>query len=117
MSLVGPRAQVAFDVALYTDQERALLCVRPGITDYASIRFRNEGEILSGESDPDEAYSRLIRPEKIRLGLKYVAERSLLVDIQILANTARAVLGVPGEPLPAVAPSSGSGDRKVAESA
>ena len=67
MSLVGPRPQMEFDVALYTSDERRLLSVRPGITDYASIRFRNEGEILRGEADPDEAYARLIRPEKIRL--------------------------------------------------
>ncbi|MCC7418398.1 MAG: sugar transferase [Acidobacteria bacterium] len=102
MSLVGPRPQVPSDVARYTAEERLLLTVRPGITDYASLRFRNEGEILRGHADPDEAYDRLIRPEKIRLGLEYVRTRSLRVDLGILVQTAMAVAGVapggaPGE--------------------
>jgi lipopolysaccharide/colanic/teichoic acid biosynthesis glycosyltransferase len=93
MSLVGPRPQVAHDVAKYTPAERALLSVRPGMTDYASIRFRDEGRILEGEADPDEAYIRLIRPEKIRLGLQYVESASLAVDLKILAKTVIAVFG------------------------
>lgn len=91
MSLVGPRPQIESDVALYTSDERRLLSVRPGITDYASIRFRNEGEILKGETDVDEAYVRLIRPEKIRLGLRYVDDRSMATDIRILFLTVLAV--------------------------
>lgn len=94
MSLVGPRPQVEYDVARYSPAERALLSVRPGITDYASIRFRNEGEILRGQPDPDEAYIRLIRPEKIRLGLEYVRTRSLRVDLHILWLTALALVGL-----------------------
>jgi lipopolysaccharide/colanic/teichoic acid biosynthesis glycosyltransferase len=93
MSLVGPRPQVVSDVALYTDEERGLLSVRPGLTDFASLRFRNEGEILRGHPDPDRAYSELIRPEKIRLGLEYVRARSLLTDCRIVWDTVRAVLG------------------------
>jgi lipopolysaccharide/colanic/teichoic acid biosynthesis glycosyltransferase len=92
MSLVGPRPQVAWAVKLYTPEERRLLDVRPGITDYASIAFRNEGEILRGHPDPDAAYLKLIAPEKIRLGLKYVDEQSLRVDCGILLHTARCVL-------------------------
>jgi lipopolysaccharide/colanic/teichoic acid biosynthesis glycosyltransferase len=91
MSLVGPRPQVQSDVARYTAEERALLSVRPGITDYASIRFRDEGEILRGQGDPDAAYDRLIRPEKIRLGLEYVRRRSFLVDVGILCQTVFAM--------------------------
>lgn len=91
MSLVGPRPQIGSDVALYTPDERRLLSVRPGITDYASIRFRSEGEILKGEADPDEAYVRLIRPEKIRLGLLYVDNHSMVTDIRILFLTVLAV--------------------------
>ena len=72
MSLVGPRPEVVEEVALYTDEEKRLLGVRPGITDWASIRFRNEGEILRGSVDPHAAYREKIRPEKIRLGLEYV---------------------------------------------
>jgi lipopolysaccharide/colanic/teichoic acid biosynthesis glycosyltransferase len=93
MSLVGPRPQVAHDVAKYSAAERALLSVRPGITDYASIRFRDEGRILAGEPDPDEAYIRLIRPEKIRLGLEYVETASLAVDLKILVRTALSMFG------------------------
>ncbi|PIP81575.1 MAG: sugar transferase [Elusimicrobia bacterium CG_4_9_14_3_um_filter_62_55] len=93
MSLVGPRPQVESDVARYSAEEKALLSTPPGITDYASIRFRNEGEILNGSPDPDRAYNELIRPEKIRLGLYYVRNRSIPTDLEILAKTALALLG------------------------
>lgn len=87
MSLVGPRPQIQEDVALYSDEERLLLTVLPGMTDYASIRFRHEGEILRGSEDPDEAYRRLIRQEKIKLGLEYVRNQSLWLDLKIIALT------------------------------
>lgn len=96
MSLVGPRPQVAADVAKYTDDERRLLTVLPGITDWSSIRFRNEAEILAGHPDPDFAYDTLIRDDKIRLGLLYVDSRSLRVDLRILCDTVVAVFG--GDP-------------------
>ena len=88
MSLVGPRPQVPQEVANYTSEERELLSVRPGITDWASLRFRNEGEILIGHSDPDRAYAELIRPEKMRLGLEYVRRGTLVDDVKILVATA-----------------------------
>lgn len=88
MSLVGPRPEVPSEVDLYTPEERRLLSVRPGITDLASLEFHNEGEILKGSPDPHEAYRRLIRPEKIRLGLDYVQNRSLALDLKILGKTA-----------------------------
>jgi lipopolysaccharide/colanic/teichoic acid biosynthesis glycosyltransferase len=91
MSLVGPRPEVESEVDTYTGEEAQLLSVRPGITDYASIRFRNEGEILRGAVDPHEAYRRLIRPEKVRLGLEYVRTRSLRTDLHIIWKTSRAV--------------------------
>jgi lipopolysaccharide/colanic/teichoic acid biosynthesis glycosyltransferase len=89
MSLVGPRPEVQKFVDLYTPEECAILTVRPGITDWASIRFNNEGEIIaaSGIADADEAYAHVIRPEKLRLQLKYVRERNLRVDVQILLRT------------------------------
>lgn len=87
MSLVGPRPQVLHEVAEYNDEERELLRVRPGITDRASIRFHNEGEILRGQPDPDAAYAELIRPEKIRLGLEYVRHGTLREDFGILWQT------------------------------
>ena len=95
MSLVGPRPQVEWDVRRYTADEMRLLDVRPGITDWASIAFRNEGEILAGRPDPDLAYDELIRPRKIQLGLAYVESRSMLTDLRILGLTALAVLGHP----------------------
>jgi lipopolysaccharide/colanic/teichoic acid biosynthesis glycosyltransferase len=92
MSLVGPRPQVAWDVERYTERERRLLRVRPGITDWASVLFRDEGAILAGQADPDRAYDELIRPRKIELGLAYVEHRSLRTDLQILWLTARVIL-------------------------
>ncbi|GAA1145568.1 hypothetical protein GCM10009606_25820 [Nocardioides aquiterrae] len=93
MSLVGPRPTLDWDVARYSEGERRLLSVKPGITDWASIRFRDEGEILKDEVDPDEAYDRLIRPEKIRLSLMYVDHASLRQDASILVATAKALFG------------------------
>ena len=88
MSFVGPRPQVPGEVAGYTPEERDLLLVRPGITDWASLRFSNEGEILAGHADPDKAYAELIRPEKMRLGLDYVRKGTFRDDLDILVKTA-----------------------------
>lgn len=92
MSFVGPRPEVESEIATYTGEERLLLTVRPGLTDYASIRFHDEGAILRGSRDPHEAYLRLIRPEKVRLGLEYVRRRSAATDIRILYQTFRVIL-------------------------
>jgi len=88
MSFVGPRPQVPGEVANYTPEERELLLVRPGITDWSSLRCANEGEILKGHPDPDRAYAELIRPEKMRLGLEYVHRGSFRDDLDILVKTA-----------------------------
>lgn len=93
MSIVGPRPQVAWAVERYRDEDRRLLWVRPGITDWASIRFRHEGDILKGSEDPDEAYFRLIEPEKIRLGLEYVDNHSFIEDMRIILATAKVLIG------------------------
>lgn len=92
MSLVGPRPQVKWAVELYNENEKRLLSVRPGITDYASIRFRNEGAILKGSKDPDRDYLEKIAPEKIRLGLLYVDEASFLTDLRIILLTLKTLL-------------------------
>jgi lipopolysaccharide/colanic/teichoic acid biosynthesis glycosyltransferase len=94
MSFVGPRPQVEWAVNLYTADERRLLSVRPGITDFASLRFRNEGEILRGSTDPDRDYLEKIAPHKIRLGLYYVQHYSFFVDARILAATLLSLAGV-----------------------
>lgn len=92
MSLVGPRPQVPWAVELYTTEERALLSVRPGLTDDASLYFRNEGEILRGSRDPDQDYLERIHPVKMRLSLEYVRRRSFWVDCDIVMRTLAAVI-------------------------
>jgi lipopolysaccharide/colanic/teichoic acid biosynthesis glycosyltransferase len=94
MSFVGPRPQVEWAVKLYSPEERYLLSIRPGITDFASLRFRNEGEILRGSTDPDRDYLVKIAPHKIRLGLFYVKNYSFLIDAKILAATLSSLAGV-----------------------
>jgi lipopolysaccharide/colanic/teichoic acid biosynthesis glycosyltransferase len=91
MSLVGPRPEVVDEVACYTQQEQKVLQLRPGITDWASLKFHHEGEILCGSSDPHRAYHQKIRPEKLRLQLQYVQCHSLLTDIWIICRTFRAI--------------------------
>ena len=92
MSFVGPRPEVFQEVQLYTEKEKRLLEVRPGITDWASIQFRNEGEILRGYADPHQAYREKIRPEKVRLGLEYVNSHSFATDCKIIVQTLKAIL-------------------------
>ena len=92
MSLVGPRPNVERDVSIYTDQEFHLLDVHPGITDFSSIVFSDEGKILSGSEDPDLEYNQLIRPWKSRLGLFYVEIHTLLVDIKLILITVLALV-------------------------
>ena len=92
MSFVGPRPEVASEVDQYDVNARRLLTVRPGITDYSSIKFRNEGEIVSGYSDPHKAYKELIQPEKIRLGLYYVNTHNFWVDIKLILKTVAVII-------------------------
>jgi len=87
MSLVGPRPEVLAEVEVYTQRERELLLVRPGITDWASIKFHHEGRITRGSDDPHRVYHEVIRPEKVRLGLAYVEQHSFLIDCQIILRT------------------------------
>jgi len=95
MSFVGPRPNVPTEVALYSQVERGLLAVRPGITDFASIVFSDEGEILRGSKDPDRDYNLLIRPWKSRLGLHYVAVRSVRLDVRLILLTLLAAASRP----------------------
>jgi lipopolysaccharide/colanic/teichoic acid biosynthesis glycosyltransferase len=95
MSLVGPRPNVKRETDLYTTDEEKLLSVKPGVTDFASIVFADEGQILANRADPDLAYNQLIRPGKSRLGIFYVGHRSIRVDIQLCALTALAVVSRP----------------------
>jgi lipopolysaccharide/colanic/teichoic acid biosynthesis glycosyltransferase len=93
MSIVGPRPQIESLTSHYTEEERQILTVPPGLTDYASIRFINLGELL-GDENVDEKYMREIEPEKTRLRLRYVREGNFAVDLKIIAWTALRMLGI-----------------------
>jgi lipopolysaccharide/colanic/teichoic acid biosynthesis glycosyltransferase len=95
MSFVGPRPNVIREVSLYTDQEKHLLDLRPGITDLASIVFSDEGDILAGSRDPDLHYNQIIRPWKSRLGLLYIENRNVLLDLYIIILTVVSILSRP----------------------
>jgi len=95
MSLVGPRPNVIREVGLYTDEERHLLDLRPGITDLASIVFSDEGDILANSEDPDLKYNQLIRPWKSRLGLLYIENHRILLDLNIIILTLISFLSRP----------------------
>ena len=92
MSFVGPRPNVKRETDLYTKEEMKLLSVRPGITDFASIVFSDEGDILEGSLDPDLDYNQLIRPWKSQLGIFYVKKRTLLLDIKLIILTAISII-------------------------
>ncbi len=92
MGLVGPRPNVQRETDLYTPVERGLLNVKPGITDFASIVFSDEGDILKDQADADIAYNQLIRPGKSLLGLFYIAHQSLWLDIKLCLLTVVAIL-------------------------
>lgn len=92
MSLVGPRPNVKRETDLYTPMERRLLEAKPGITDFSSIVFSDEGDILNGQADPDIAYNQLIRPGKSMLGLFYIEHRSARLDIRLIMLTVVAIL-------------------------
>ena len=92
MSLVGPRPEVPKYVELYTEEQREILKVRAGITDYASIEFSNENDILANETDPEKAYIEKIMPRKIELNKKYLSEISILTDIKIILLTIKKIL-------------------------
>ena len=92
MSLVGPRPNVKAEVDLYTDVEKELLSAKPGITDFSSIVFSDEGKILEDKKDPDLSYHQLIRPWKSRLGLIYIKHQSILLDIEIIIYTLVALI-------------------------
>jgi len=93
MSIVGPRPEVPGYVAHWSEQDRrVILSVRPGITDLASIRFRNESEILKHSSDPEHTYLHEILPVKLCLYRDYVERRSMVLDLQVLMQTVFAVL-------------------------
>lgn len=87
MSLVGPRPEVRKYVNLYTDEQQKVLSVKPGITDYASIEYMDENEILGKSSDPEKTYIEDIMPEKIKYNMKYINNKNLFEYFKIIFLT------------------------------
>lgn len=92
MSIVGPRPEVPEFVDLFSARYRNILNIRPGITDLASIRFRSEEALLAESPDPLDTYKTIILPAKLDLADQYLRERSFLKDIQIILQTAAAIV-------------------------
>jgi len=92
MSFVGPRPEVPKYVDMYTPYQRQVLLVRPGITDYASIAYRNENDMLASSGDPEKMYIEKIMPDKIELNMKYLREISPIADIRLILSTIIAVI-------------------------
>lgn len=92
MSIVGPRPEVKEYVDLYTDEQRIILSVKPGITDYASIEYFKENEILGEAEDPRKAYLDEVMPDKIELNKKYIASPGITHDIKIMWLTFKKII-------------------------
>jgi lipopolysaccharide/colanic/teichoic acid biosynthesis glycosyltransferase len=87
MSFVGPRPEVPRYTALYNEEQRQVLRVRPGITDLASIKYRDENEVLAQSEDPEKTYIEEVMVDKLKLNLDYIRNRSFWVDIKIIFHT------------------------------
>lgn len=87
MSLVGPRPEVRKYVNLYTEEQLHVLDVRPGMTDIASVKYRNENELLGDKENPDEYYIKVVMQDKLKLNLEYIENRSLFGDIRLIFKT------------------------------
>ncbi|MFO7879448.1 MAG: sugar transferase [Bacteroidota bacterium] len=91
MSLVGPRPEVPEYVSKYTDEQKKVLKVRPGITDYASIEYSGENDLLASSSDPEKTYIDEVMPAKLELNKKYIRDASLRVDLMLIFRTLKKV--------------------------
>jgi len=92
MSIVGPRPEVKKFVDMYTQEQRKVLSVRPGITDYASILYKDENDVLASYPNPEKAYIEIVMPHKLGINLDYIANQSLWMDLKIIALTAKGVI-------------------------
>jgi len=92
MSVVGPRPEVPKYVLLYNEEQQNVLSIKPGITDFASIEYVRENELLSASSEPEKTYIEEIMPAKLELNLKYLREQSFLTDMKIILQTIKAIL-------------------------
>jgi lipopolysaccharide/colanic/teichoic acid biosynthesis glycosyltransferase len=93
MSLVGPRPEVRKYVDMYSPEQLRVLEVQPGITDYASIEYSNENELLAKSADPEKSYIEEIMPAKLTLNMKYIEEKSLATDLKIIFKTVLKIIG------------------------
>jgi lipopolysaccharide/colanic/teichoic acid biosynthesis glycosyltransferase len=93
MSLVGPRPEVRKYVNMYNKEQKKVLSVMPGITDFASIEYSDENELLAKAENPDEMYVQQIMPAKLRLNLKYIKEKSLFTDLKVIFLTIWKIAG------------------------
>jgi lipopolysaccharide/colanic/teichoic acid biosynthesis glycosyltransferase len=87
MSIVGPRPEVRKYVDFYSSEQQKVLSVRPGITDYASIEFRNENDILANSENPEQDYINKIMPAKLELNLKYITNHTVSTYLKIILKT------------------------------
>ena len=92
MSLVGPRPEVRKYVELYTDEQQKVLSVKPGITDYASIEYMDENELLGKSNDPEKTYIEEIMPEKIKYNMKYIQNKNLFEYFKIILLTVSKIV-------------------------
>ncbi len=92
MSIVGPRPEVRKYVNLYSNEQLKVLSVKPGITDMASIKYRNENDLLAKADDPDKMYIEVIMPHKLKYNLEYIEKQSFLYDIKLIFLTLKEVL-------------------------
>jgi lipopolysaccharide/colanic/teichoic acid biosynthesis glycosyltransferase len=92
MSFVGPRPEVPKYVAIYNEMQRNILKVRPGITDLASIKYRDENSLLAKSIKPEETYINEIMPQKIELNIEYIRNMSLIYDVKLILTTILVVL-------------------------
>lgn len=92
MTVVGPRPEVPKYVLLYNEEQQNVLSIKPGITDFASIEYVRENELLSASSDPEKTYIEEIMPAKLALNLKYLREQSFRTDMKIILQTIKAIL-------------------------
>lgn len=87
MSLVGPRPEVRKYVEMYNEEQKKVLAVKPGITDYASVEYSNENEMLGNSENPEQLYITEVMPAKLKLNLQYISEQNFLTDVKIIFRT------------------------------
>lgn len=94
MSFVGPRPEVSYYVDQYSEEQRRLLSIRPGLTDFASLYYFEEAKLLANSDHPEKTYTEFVMPKKLNYSLMYMDQQSILLDIKLIIITALRVLGI-----------------------